>query len=269
MLFYPSQYEGEEQSPHVIYTGATPRQQALPAVDFLREQRCRRFALIGSDGVYSRTTNAILRNYLRSRGIADEAMLEVYARPGECAWRETVERIARFGGSSGAIISTINGDANVHFLREYARQNLSPQLLPVMTLSLGEAELPSLAGVPMAGHLASWSYLGAIAHPRNNVFVHQWRAFIGDAQALPNDPMEATLLGFRMWVAAVERAGTIEAKAVRAALAGMTCDAPSGVTVRLDPQTQHLHKPAVIGRFTEAGTIVPVWQSAGLVPPEP
>ncbi|MET0446255.1 MAG: transporter substrate-binding protein [Pseudorhodoplanes sp.] len=270
LLFYPSQYEGEEQSPQVIYTGATPRQQALPAVEYLLERGRRRFILVGSDYVYPRTTNAILRNFLASRGIGPDAIMEIYVNYGERIWRESLESMARFGmRGDAAIVSTISGDSNVHFFREYARQQLSPAHLPVMTLSIGESELTSLRGVPMQGHLASWSYLGGIDDPHNRDFVRRWRAFTGDEKALPNDPMEATFIGFRMWAAAVEKAGTTDAGMVRAALAGMACAAPSGFTVQLDAQSQHLQKPAFIGRITDEGTILPVWTSPGLVPPEP
>jgi urea transport system substrate-binding protein len=270
LLFYPSQYEGEEQSPHVFYTGATPRQQALPAVDYLLDRGRRNFILAGTDYVYPRTTNAILRNYLASRGVPAEQIMEVYAPFGERIWRETVERMAKFGArGSAAIVSTISGDSNVHFFREYARQGLSSASLPVMTLSIGERIAASLADVPMEGHLAGWSYFGAIDSPANRDFVQQWRAYKGEANALPNDAMEATLIGFRMWVAAVERAGTTDAEAVRAAMADMTFDAPSGFCVRMDRETQHLHKPAFVGRFNGSGAILPVWSSAGLVPPEP
>ncbi|MFZ5691361.1 MAG: transporter substrate-binding protein [Pseudomonadota bacterium] len=270
LLFYPSQYEGEEQSPHVFYTGATPRQQALPAVEYLLDRGRRHFILIGTDYVYPRTTNAILRAFLASRGVPDSQIMELYVPFGERLWRQTIERIATFGGRGNtAIVSTISGDSNVHFFREYARQGLSPALLPVMTLSIGERELSSLADVPMDGHLASWSYFGAIDHPANRAFIDEWRAYAGDDAAMPNDAMEATLIGFRMWVAAVERAGTTELAAVRTAMAGMDFAAPSGFTVRMDEETQHLHKPAFVGRFTAAGSIVPVWSSAGLVPPEP
>jgi urea transport system substrate-binding protein len=270
LLFYPSQYEGEEQSPHVFYTGATPRQQALPAVEYLLDQGRHSIILIGTDYVYPRTTNAILKGYVASRGVSDSQIMELYVPFGERIWRETVERMAKFGARGDtAIVSTISGDSNVHFFREYARQGLSPALLPVMTLSIGERELSALGGVSMEGHLASWSYFGAIDHPANRAFANQWRAFAGDDAATPNDAMEATLIGFRMWVAAVERAGTTDAAAVRAAMADMTFAAPSGFTVRMDRETQHLHKPAFVGRFTAEGSIVPVWSSAGLVPPEP
>ena len=270
LLFYPSQYEGEEQSPHVFYTGATPRQQALPAVDYLLDRGSRRFILAGTDDIYPRTTNAIVKAYLASRGVPDSQVMEFYAPFGERSWREPVERMAAFGARGNtAIVSTISGDANVHFLREYTRQDLSPVLLPVMTLSIGERELASLASVPMAGHFACWSYFGAIDHPANRAFVNRWRNFKGANAALPHDAMEATLIGFCMWVAAVERAGTTDPAAVRAAMADMTHDAPSGFTVRMDAGSQHLHKPCFVGRFDGAGGIVPVWESEGLVPPEP
>ncbi len=270
LLFYPSQYEGEEQSPHVFYTGATPRQQALPAVDYLLDGGRRNFILAGTDDIYPRTTNAILRAYLASRSVTESQIMELYAPFGERVWREAIERMAAFAArGNAAIVSTISGDANVHFLREYTRQGLSPAALPVMTLSIGERELGSLAGVPMDGHLACWSYFGAIDHPANHAFVNRWRSYKGANAALPNDAMEATLIGFRMWVAAVERAGTTDAAAVRAAMADMICDAPSGFAVRMDGETQHLHKPAFIGRFDGAGAIMPVWASEGLLPPEP
>ncbi|MGD9920073.1 MAG: transporter substrate-binding protein [Pseudorhodoplanes sp.] len=270
LLFYPSQYEGEEQSPHVFYTGATPRQQALPALEYLLDQGRRHLILVGTDHVYPRTTNAILKGYLASRGIPAAQVMELYVPFGERIWRETIEHMALFGGrGSAAIVSTISGDSNVHFFREYARQGLSPATLPVMTLSIGERELASLADVPMDGHLASWSYFGSVDHPANHAFLRRWRAYCDGAPAMPNDAMEATLIGFRMWVAAVEKAGTTAVAAVRAAMADMTCDAPSGFAVRMDAQTQHLHKPAFVGRFNGSGAIVPVWSSAGLVPPEP
>ncbi len=270
LLFYPSQYEGEEQSRHVFYTGATPRQQALPAVDYLLDQGRRRFVLAGTDYVYPRTTNAILKAYLVSRGVPASQILELYAPFGERIWRESMTQIAKFGArGDAAIVSTISGDSNVHFFREYARQGLLPASLPAMTLSICERELASLTDVPMEGHFASWSYFGAIDHPANRAFVAQWRDYKGDDTAITNDAMEATLIGFKMWVAAVERAGTTDAAAVRAAMADMMFDAPSGFAVRMDRETQHLHKPAFVGRFTAAKAIVPVWSSAGLVPPEP
>ncbi len=270
LMFYPSQYEGEEQSPHVFYSGATPQQQALPAINYLLAQGRRKFFLIGTDYVYPRTTNAIVKSYLASRGIGGDAVVEFYVPFGEKVWRETVEAMRRFGASGdAAIVSTLSGDLNVHFFREFSRQGLSANTLPVMTLSLGETELAPLAQVAMEGHFAAWTYLHAIDHPANRDFVAQWREFVGDPQAVTNDPMEATLIAFRLWCKAVEAAGTTDPVSVRAALAGLEASSPSGHLVRMDASNHHLHKPAFVGRMTADGRILPVWESAGLVPPEP
>jgi urea transport system substrate-binding protein len=269
LLFYPSQYEGEEQSPHVIYTGATPQQQALPAVDHLLAMGRRRFFLVGTDYVYPRTTNAIIRNYLKSRGIGDDAIGELYVPFGERIWGETVENIRKFAGTNGAIIGTLSGDSNVHFFRERARQGLDADILPVMSLSLGEAELPALAERKLIGHMAAWTYLHTIDTPENRAFIDEWRAFTGDQAATTNDPMEATWIGFQLWTQSVATAGTTDVGAVRKALAGRSIRAPSGFDVRLDPINQHLHKPGVIGRMDERNIIWPVWTSEGLIAPEP
>ncbi|MGE0564795.1 MAG: transporter substrate-binding protein [Pseudolabrys sp.] len=269
LLFYPSQYEGEEQSPHIVYTGATPAQQALPAVDFLLSMGRRRFSLVGTDYVYPRTTNAIIRNYLSSRGIDDGAIEEYYTPLGERVWSEIVQKIRRFAGDNGAIIATLSGDSNVHFFRERARQGLDADILPVMSLSLGEAELPALSERKLIGHMAAWNYLHTIDTPENRAFIAEWRDFVGEPAAVTNDPMEATWIGFHLWVEAVKAANTIDPDQVRLALAGRTMRAPSGFDVRVDPATQHLHKPAVIGRFDVQNALWPVWTSDGALPPDP
>jgi urea transport system substrate-binding protein len=269
LLFYPSQYEGEEQSPHVVYTGATPAQQALPAVDYLLGMGRRRFFLLGTDFIYPRTTNAIIRNYLAAKGIGDDAVDELYTPFGERAWADIVYRIQRFAGRDGVIIATLTGDANVHFFRERAAQGLDAASLPVMSLSLGEAELPALAERNLIGHMVAWNYLNTLDTPENRAFVSEWRAFTGDPQAVTNDPMEASWIGFQMWAQSVAEAGTTEPGAVRRALAGQRLRAPSGFDVLLDAQNQHLHKPAVIGRFDAHNVIQPVWISNGLISPAP
>ncbi|HVZ50452.1 MAG TPA: transporter substrate-binding protein [Pseudolabrys sp.] len=269
LLFYPSQYEGEEQSPHVVYTGATPAQQALPAVDHLIGLGRRRFFLLGTDYVYPRTTNAIIRNYLAAKGIGEEAVDELYLPFGEKVFGDTVRHIRKFAGRNGAIVATLSGDSNVHFFRERARQGLDAEILPVMSLSLGEAELPALAERKLIGHRVAWNYLHTLNTPENHRFVAEWRDFIGDPTALTNDPMEASWLGFTLWSQAVAAAGTTEVQAVRRALAGRSIRAPSGFDVMFDTATQHLHKPVVIGRFDEHNMIQPVWVSKGLVAPEP
>ncbi len=269
LLFYPSQYEGEEQSPHVIYTGATPQQQALPAVDHLLALGRKRFFLVGTDYVYPRTTNAIIRNYLASRGVGADAVDEFYTPFGEKVWSEAVHRIRRFAGRDGAIIATLSGDSNVHFFRERARQGLDADILPVMSLSLGEAEMPALAERNLVGHMVSWSYLHSIDTPENRAFIDEWRQFTGDPHAVTNDPMEASWIGFKLWADAVTAAGSTEVEAVRPALAGRSVRAPCGFDVRLDSENQHLHKPAVIGRMDRHNFIWPVWTSPTLIAPEP
>ena len=269
LLFYPSQYEGEEQSPNVIYTGATPQQQALPAVDHLLHLGRKRFFLVGTDYVYPRTTNAIIRNYLASRGVGADAVDEFYTPFGEKVWSETVHRIRRFAGRDGAIIATLSGDSNVHFFRERARQGLDADILPVMSLSLGEAEMPALKERNLVGHMVAWNYLHSMDTPENRAFIEEWRQFTGDAQAVTNDPMEASWIGFRLWTDAVTAAGTTEVEAVRKALAGRSVRAPCGFDVRLDGENQHLHKPAVIGRMDKHNFIWPVWVSPALIAPVP
>ena len=269
LLFYPSQYEGEEQSPHVIYTGATPQQQAMPAVDHLLELGRRRFFLVGTDYVYPRTTNAIIRSYLEAHGIGPDAVDELYTPFGEKNWADNVHRIRKFAGRDGAIVATLSGDANVHFFRERARQGLDANILPVMSLSIGEAEMPALAERNLNGHMVAWNYLQSIDTPENHAFIAEWRRFTGDSQAITNDPMEASWIGFHLWVQSVKAAGTTEPQAVRRALAGRTIRAPSGFDVRLDPDNQHLHKPSVIGRMDANNEIWPVKISDGLIAPEP
>jgi urea transport system substrate-binding protein len=204
-----------------------------------------------------------------SRGIGPDAVDELYTPFSEKNWHETVHKIRRFAGRDGCIIATLSGDANVHFFRERARQGLDADGLPVMSLSLGEAEMPALKERNMIGHMVAWNYLHAIDTPENRAFIDEWRQFTGDPAAVTNDPMEASRIGFKLWTDAVTAAGTTEINAVRKALAGRSVRAPCGFDVRLDAENQHLHKPAVIGRMDEKNFIWPVWVSPTLIAPEP
>jgi urea transport system substrate-binding protein len=274
LLFYPSQYEGEECSPHVFYLGGTPRQQALPAVDYLRGLGRTRFYLLGTDHVYPRTTNEILRNYLTAGGLPLEDIEECYALFGQVDWDGIVERIQDFGSKGdAAVVATISGDANVHFFRTMMRNGVKAAHLPVMSLSIGEAELPALTRAGdaghMAGHFVSWNYLHSCDVKANRDFVADWRKFVGRDDAITNDPMEATYIGFNLWAEAVRAAETTDTAAVSKAMAGRTVDAPSGFRVYMDRQNHHLHKPAMIGRITNQAKIVQVWATEGLEPPEP
>ncbi|MGA8495030.1 MAG: transporter substrate-binding protein, partial [Xanthobacteraceae bacterium] len=268
LLFYPSQYEGEEASRNIFYTGATPPQQAIPAVNFLRDQGITRFFLVGTDYIYPRTTNAILKGYLASQHVTDIA--ERYTPAGLKDWRAVVEHIRRFAkGGRTAIVATVSGDANLHFFRELAAQQVSAGVIPVMSLSINEAELPALMRSNVAGNFVAWNYLHAFDTPENRAFIAEWRRFTGRPDAMTNDPMEATWIGFHLWAAAVEAAGTTDVAKVREALGGKRIASPSGFTVQMDGQTHHLYKPVMIGRITDDGRIVPVSVTEGLVPPDP
>ena len=268
LLFYPSQYEGEEASRNIFYTGATPPQQAIPAVNFLLGQGIRRFFLVGTDYIYPRTTNAVLKGYLASKGIGD--CRERYTALGQSDWRAVVEDIRRFArGGRTAIVATVSGDANVHFFRELANQEIFAAEIPVMSLSINEAELAALRHSNVSGHFVAWNYLHAFDTPENRAFIAEWRRFTGKQDAVTNDPMEATWIGFQLWAAAVEAAGTTDVDKVRDALGGRRITAPSGFAVQMDAKTHHLFKPVMIGRITDDGRILPVSVTEGLVPPEP
>jgi urea transport system substrate-binding protein len=270
LLFYPSQYEGQEQSPNVVYLGGTPAQQALPAADFLRTHGRRRFFLVGSDYVYPRATNAILRAYLASHDIQGDAVVEHYTPFGHKHWHDIAAEIGRFGAAGGAaIISTVTGDANLPLFRELARAGVSAEYMPVMSLTISEPEVAALPRAATAGHFVAWNYLHALDNGENARFIAEWRQASGNPGAITNDPMEATWIGFRLWATAVATAGSTEVDAVRQALAGLTLKAPSGFTVKMDEANQHLHKPSVVGRIEMDGRILPVWVSDGVLPPEP
>ncbi|ODA68028.1 Aliphatic amidase expression-regulating protein [Methyloligella halotolerans] len=270
LLFYPSQYEGEEESSNIFYTGATPQQQAIPAVDYLLSQGKQRFFLLGTETIYPRTTNAILTAYLHSKGIKQSAIAEHYTPFNHRNWEDTVAWIKSFGAAGdAAIVTTVSGDANIYLFRELAEQGVTAASIPAMTLSIGEAELPALAGPELSGHLAAWNYLHEIDSAENRRFVNDWRRFCGAPNVVTDDPMEATWIGFHLWTKAVEKAGTTDTASVRDSLSGMRLLAPSGYEVVMDETNHHLHKPGFIGRMTSDARIVPVWHSEGLLNPRP
>ena len=271
LLFYPVQYEGQEQSENIFYTGATPNQQAIPAVEYLLDQGVERFYLAGTDYVYPRTTNTILVNFLHSRGIADENIVVNYTPFGHSDWNGIVSEIKAFGseGKKAAVVSTVNGDANIHFYNELAAQNVTADQIPVMAFSIGEGELRELDAGPLAGHLVAWNYFMSLENNHNAAFIEQWQAYTQDAMNVTNDPMEAHMIGFRMWVAAVEAAGSADAADVSEALGGLTAQGLSGQTVMMDAENHHLHKPVYVGSINPDGSIKSIWNSGGLVAPNP
>lgn len=268
LLFYPVQYEGEESSKNVIYTGAAPNQQAIPAIDYLmNEVGIERWVLEGTDYVYPRTTNRILEAYLKQKGVAEEDISINYTPFGHSDWQTRVSAIRRFGsaGKPTAVVSTINGDANVPFYLELANQEVSADEIPVVAFSVGEEELSGLDTTPLVGHLAAWNYFQSVDSPANAEFIAKWKAFVGNAERTTNDPMEAHYVGFNLWAKAVEKAGTTEVDAVLAALPGTTTPNLTGGIAEVLPN-HHITKPVYIGEVQANGQFDVVWQTDGTVP---
>lgn len=254
ILFYPVQYEGEESSKNVFYTGAAPNQQAIPAVDYLLKQGVKRWALVGTDYVYPRTANKILEAYLKSKGFKDEDIMISYTPFGQSDWQSIVSDIKKFGtaGKKTAVVSTINGDANVPFYKELSNQGISAKDIPVVAFSVGEEELSGIDTKPLVGHLAAWNYFESVDSDANDDFIEEWHKYTGDEKRVTNDPMEATYIGFNMWVKAVEKAGTTESNAVQDALIGVTVPNLSGSYATMMPN-HHITKPVLIGEIQEDG----------------
>ncbi|RYH11664.1 urea ABC transporter substrate-binding protein [Tropicimonas sp. IMCC6043] len=255
LLFYPVQYEGEESSKNVFYTGAAPNQQAIPATDyFLDELGVEKFALLGTDYVYPRTTNNILEAYLKDKGIAEEDIFVNYTPFGHSDWSKIVSDVVALGadGKKVGVISTINGDANIGFYKELAAAGISADDIPVVAFSVGEEELSGLDTSNLVGHLAAWNYFQSADSPENAAFIEGWHEFIGDESRVTNDPMEATYIGFNMWVEAVEAAGTTDVDAVAKAMIGLETPNLTGSTATMLPN-HHLTKPVLIGEITEDG----------------
>ncbi|MEY4696939.1 MAG: urea transporter substrate-binding protein [Pseudomonadota bacterium] len=255
LLFYPVQYEGEESSRNVFYTGAAPNQQAIPAVDYyLEELGVEKFALLGTDYVYPRTTNNILESYLISKEIPKEDIFVNYTPFGHSDWSKIVSDVVALGadGKKVGVISTINGDANIGFYKELAAAGVTADKLPVVAFSVGEEELAGLDTTNLVGHLAAWNYFQSADTPVNAEFIKTWHAFIGDEARTTNDPMEATYIGFQMWAQAVEKAGTAEVDAVREAMYGQEVPNLTGGVARMLPN-HHLTKPVLIGEIQADG----------------
>jgi urea transport system substrate-binding protein len=269
MLFYPVQYEGEESSRNVFYTGAAPNQQAIPAVEYLMSEDgggAQRWVLLGTDYVYPRTTNKILRAFLNSKGVSDDDIMENYTPFGHSDWQTIVAEVKKFAsaGKKTAVVSTINGDANVPFYKELANQEISAEDIPVVAFSVGEEELAGLDTAPLVGHLAAWNYFMSVDTPENEEFIEKWHAFIKDNKRVTNDPMEAHYIGFKMWVQAVEQAGTTDVDAVRQAMYGqMVKNLTGGVAVM--NVNHHLSKPVLIGEIQDNGQFETVWATEDLV----
>ncbi len=268
ILFYPVQYEGEESQRNVFYTGAAPNQQAIPAVDYLMEQEgVERWVLAGTDYVYPRTTNKILEAYLKAKGVAAEDIMINYTPFGHSDWQTIVSDIKAFGeaGKKTAVVSTVNGDANVPFYKELANQGIKAEDIPVVAFSVGEEELAGLDTEPLVGHLAAWNYFQSVDSDANYEFIDAWHAFTKDEKRVTNDPMEAHYIGFNMWVKAVEKAGSTDPDAVIDALPGISVPNLSGGYSAMMPN-HHITKPVLIGEIQDDGQFDIVYETPGLVP---
>ncbi len=281
LLFYPVQYEGEELSKNVFYTGAAPNQQAIPAVEYLMSKdggSAKRWVLLGTDYVYPRTTNKILRAFLKSKGVADADIMEEYTPFGHSDYQTIIANIKKFSsaGKKTAVVSTINGDSNVPFYKELGNAGLSAKDVPVVAFSVGEEELRGVDTKPLVGHLAAWNYFMSIKSPANTEFTKKWAAY-AKAKNIPghkdkpltNDPMEATYIGINMWAQAVAKAKSTDTDKVIAAMAGQTFKAPGGFTSTMDKENHHLHKPVFIGEVKADGQFNVVWKTPGPVVADP
>ena len=281
LLFYPVQYEGEELSKNVFYTGAAPNQQAIPAVEYLMSKdggSAKRWVLLGTDYVYPRTTNKILRAFLKAKGVADADIMEEYTPFGHSDYQTIIAKIKKFSseGKKTAVVSTINGDSNVPFYKELGNAGLSAKDVPVVAFSVGEEELRGVDTKPLVGHLAAWNYFMSIKSPANTEFTKKWAAY-AKAKNIPghkdkpltNDPMEATYIGVNMWAQAVTKAKSTDTDKVIAAMAGQTFKAPSGIVSKMDEKNHHLHKSVFIGEIKADGQFNVVWKTPGPVVADP
>jgi len=280
LLFYPVQYEGEELERNVFYTGAAPNQQAIPAVEYLMSKdggSAKRWVLLGTDYVYPRTTNKILRAFLKSKGVADADIMEDYTPFGHSDYQTIIAKIKKFAseGKKTAVVSTINGDSNVPFYKELGNAGLKATDVPVVAFSVGEEELRGVDTKPLVGHLAAWNYFQSIKNPQNDAFIKMYRDW-AVKQKLPkaesvvtNDPMEATYIGIHMWAQAVEKAKSVEVDKVIAAVGGQKFKAPSGFEIQMDPKNHHLHRAVFIGEVKGDGQFNVVWKTKGPVKAQP
>lgn len=268
LLFYPVQYEGEESSKNVFYTGAAPNQQAIPAVDYLmKEIGVKRWVLAGTDYVYPRTTNKILEAYLKAKGVKKKDIMINYTPFGHSDWQSIVSDIKKFGstGKKTAVVSTINGDANVPFYKELGNQGIAAKDIPVVAFSVGEEELSGIDTKPLVGHLAAWNYFMSVDNKNNDKFINAWHKFIKNKKRVTNDPMEAHYVGFKLWAKAVQKAGTTDPDKVGKAIIGLSVSNLTGGKAKM-LKNHHITKPVLIGEIQDDGQFEVVWKTKGTVP---
>jgi urea transport system substrate-binding protein len=277
LLFYPVQYEGEEMSPNIFYTGATPNQQLIPAAEFMMSAdggSKKKFYLLGTDYVFPRTANRILKAFLLSTGVPETNIVEEYTPFGHADYQTIVAKIKEFGkDGDAAVLSTINGDSNVPFYKEFANQGLTAATVPIMAFSVAEDELRSMETEHLVGHLAAWNYYQSIDTPENQKFVAAFKAFAqakglpGGSSRVTDDPIEAAYFGVYVWKAAVEKAQSFDVDKVTPAILGLEFDAPGGAK-KMHATNHHTYKPVYIGKIRADGQFDIIWKTAGLVEPE-
>jgi branched-chain amino acid transport system substrate-binding protein/urea transport system substrate-binding protein len=270
LLYYPLEYEGEESSKNIFYGGSVPDNKAIPAIQYLMSKKgggFKRFVLEGTDYVYPRTSNKIIRAFLKHEGVADADIRENYTPFGQSDWQTEVSEIVKFGGQGKptAVISTINGDANVPFYKELGARGVSAVRIPVIAFSVGEEELRGIDTKPLVGHLAGWSYFQSIDTPENKVFIDKWHAYTKDDKRVTNDPMESAYLLFNMWAQAVAKAKSTDVAKVRKAMIGQTVKSPTGFTATMNAN-HHITKPVMVGEVKANGQFKIVYQSKPITP---
>jgi urea transport system substrate-binding protein len=278
LLFYPVQYEGEECSKNVFYTGATPNQQLIPAAEYLMSKEggsYKKFYLLGTDYVFPRTANKILRAFLLAKGVPADSIEEEYTPFNHQDYQTIVGKIKRFSsGGNAAVLSTINGDSNVPFYKEFANQGLRSENAPIMAFSVAEDELRGMDTSALVGHLAAWNYYQSVDTPQNKKFVNAFKEYCaknnlpGGAKRVTDDPIEAAYFGVYVWKQAVEKAHSTEVDAVRKAVYGQEFLAPGG-KIKMDEANHHTYKPVLIGEILKDGQFKVVSKSKGLVKAEP
>jgi urea transport system substrate-binding protein len=275
LLFYPVQYEGEEQSLNVFYTAASPNQQLVPAAEYMMgELGMKKFYLLGTDYVFPRTANKVLKAFLLTKGVPEANIIEEYTPFHHQDYQTIVGKIKKFAAAGNAcVLSTINGDSNVPFYKEFANQGLSSDDCPIMAFSVAEDELRAMDVPPLVGHLAAWNYFQSVRSSDNRKFVRAFRSYCkknklpGGSKRVTDDPIEAAYFGVYVWKAAVEKAGTFDVDKVRQAVYGLEFDAPGGKK-RMHDSNQHTLKPVYVGEILKNGQFKIVWESDGLVSPD-
>ena len=275
LLFYPVQYEGEEQSLNVFYTAASPNQQLVPAAEYaIDELGAKKFYLLGTDYVFPRTANKVLKAYLLKQGVPEANIKENYTPFNHQDYQTIVSEIKNFGASGDAVVlSTINGDSNVPFYTEFANQGLTSDDVPIIAFSVAEDELRAMDTSKLVGHLAAWNYFMSIDTPENEAFVQRFKEYCaennlpGGMNRVTDDPIEAAYYGVYVWANAAVKAGSFDVDKVREQVYGMEFNAPGGAK-KMHEYNQHTYKPVYIGEIRPDGQFDIVYRSDGLVEPD-